>query len=77
MLKWLTLEPGKDKGMSREKELNEIADGGYLRVAEVARLLHFSSSKVYKLLKNGGLKGRRLGGSWRVSKNALKAFLDK
>lgn len=63
--------------MSREKKMNEICEGGFLSVAEAARLLHFSTSKVYKMLRKRELKGKQMGGrSWRVSMKALKEFVD-
>jgi excisionase family DNA binding protein len=39
--------------------------------AEVARVLGVSRRTVYRLIKNGDLEGRRVGGQWRVPYDAL------
>lgn len=46
-----------------------------LTVKEVMFLLGFGENKVYALLNDGTLKGKRVGRDWRISKESLKKFL--
>jgi excisionase family DNA binding protein len=43
---------------------------------EAAELLKIPLPSVYFYLNNGTLKGRQLGGRWRISLSTIKEFLD-
>lgn len=47
-----------------------------LTVSEVIEILGLGKNKIYELLNDGKLSGVRIGRSWRVTKQALLAFLD-
>lgn len=47
-----------------------------LRVAEIAKRLSISSSKVYQLIEKGELPHHRIGGAVRVSEEQLAAYLE-
>jgi excisionase family DNA binding protein len=46
-----------------------------LTVNEAAALLNLSTATVYRLLAKGELPGRKFGNSWRISRDALDAYL--
>ena len=46
-----------------------------LTVAQVAEQLQVGTKIVYELLRNGKLRGKRIGRLWRVSEEALAEFL--
>lgn len=49
----------------------------YLHVDEVARILHCSRSRIYKLLNTGQLKGNKLGRVWRIPAKDVQAFMQR
>lgn len=48
-----------------------------MTVAEVSHYLKISESSVYRLAKGGKLPARKVGGVWRFSREALKAWLAR
>jgi len=46
-----------------------------LSVEEAARLLHVSRDTIYRLVRNAGIPGRKVGNQWRFSRSALLAWL--
>ena len=49
--------------------------GSILTISEVSEILRVHSSTVYKLLQRSELPGFKIGNSWRVSSDALGAWL--
>jgi excisionase family DNA binding protein len=47
-----------------------------MTVKDVAQYLRMGESTVYKLAKSGKLPGRKIGGSWRFSLQALNNWLE-
>ena len=45
-------------------------------VPELCELLSMTPQSVRKYLNDGKIKGRKVGGKWLVSKEALKEFLN-
>lgn len=48
-----------------------------LTVPEVREVLYIGRNKLYELMRAGELTGFKVGRSWRVSKTALIAFIEK
>jgi excisionase family DNA binding protein len=46
-----------------------------LTAAEVAQLLRIHLSTVYRLIKNNGLPGIRVGSDWRFSQEAIEKWM--
>lgn len=46
-----------------------------LTVREVAEYLRLSESTVYRLVQDGEIPGRKIGGTWRFSKQSLDEWL--
>ena len=46
-------------------------------VEEVAQTLKVPVETVYKWLRNGSLKGAKLGKHWRITEEQLQAFIDE
>jgi excisionase family DNA binding protein len=46
-----------------------------LAPADVAKALGVSEADVMQTLESGDLKGRKIGSQWRVTREALNAFL--
>lgn len=61
-------------------ELGEMSAGledhGFLKVAEVARLMGVSGMTVYRLIESGDLPAKRFGGTYRVATADLSAYID-
>ena len=55
--------------------MNETAPDEVMTVKEVADYLRLAESTVYRLVKNGSLPGRKLGGNWRFSRKNLDRWL--
>lgn len=51
--------------------------GDVLSVMEVADYLDISSNTAYTLLKKRRIRGRRVGGKWRITRKNLIDFLEK
>jgi excisionase family DNA binding protein len=47
-----------------------------LTVQEVADELRLDRRTVYRYLRQGQLRGQKLGGIWRIRRSALTAFLE-
>lgn len=45
-------------------------------VDDIAELLQVSQRTVYDYLRSGKLKGKKIGKSWKVTEEALRAFLE-
>lgn len=46
-----------------------------LKPSEAAEYLRIGQSTIYKLLTNGELPARKIGGSWRISRTILDEWL--
>lgn len=57
--------------------MNEITPDEVMTVKEVAEYLRLAESTVYRLVKNGSLPGRKLGGNWRFSRKSLDEWLKE
>lgn len=53
----------------------ELVDGDLLTAAEVAEILDVHPRTVGEYIRDGKLRAFQFGGSWRVSENALRAFV--
>ena len=51
-----------------------VDSGELLTVADVAVLLDRSTEQVRRYLREGRLKGRRMGGQWFIDRDALRTF---
>jgi excisionase family DNA binding protein len=51
-----------------------VDSGELLTVADVAVFLDRSTEQVRRYLREGRLKGRRMGGQWFIDRDALHAF---
>jgi excisionase family DNA binding protein len=51
--------------------------GGFLTIAEVAAQMRVSKMTVYRLVHGGDLEAVRVGRSFRVTQEAVDAFIDK
>ncbi|MCD6029572.1 MAG: Helix-turn-helix domain [Thermomicrobiales bacterium] len=49
--------------------------GGFLTVAETAKLLQRSTEQIRRYLREGTLPGRRLGGQWFVQRADAEVFV--
>jgi len=49
--------------------------GTILTISEVSELLRVHRSTIYRLVKRGEFPGFKIGDSWRVSSDALDAWL--
>lgn len=72
-MKW---EPGKHPGGRPRKELNgsvtkEPENGVYYTVYEAADLLGVHFRTVRARLNDGTIKGKKIGGEWRIYKDSL------
>lgn len=45
-------------------------------VDDIAELLHVSQRTVYNYLRSGKLKSKKIGKCWKVTEEALRAFLE-
>ena len=65
---------GQVKGNTANKKLEEtMEEKEFYTVEEVAKILRLSKDRIYEWLRNGSLRGRRLGlhGSWRIHLSEL------
>ena len=53
----------------------ELVDGDLLTAAEVSEILDVHSRTVGEYIRDGKLRAFQFGGSWRISENALRAFV--
>jgi excisionase family DNA binding protein len=53
-----------------------VDDQGLVTVAEAAGRLSRSTEQVRRYLREGRLRGRRLGGQWFIEKGALDSFQE-
>lgn len=56
--------------------MTSAAIPGLLTVADAASQLDRSTEQVRRYLREGRLRGRRLGGQWFIEESALTAFRD-
>jgi excisionase family DNA binding protein len=47
-----------------------------LSPADAAQVLGVSEADVMTVLESGDLKGKKIGASWRISREALKAYMS-
>ena len=57
--------------------MNEGASDFIMTVEEVSEYLRLAKSTIYKLLNEGKLPGRKIGGSWRFSRRALDEWIEE
>jgi excisionase family DNA binding protein len=66
--------------MNRYSEIpnpkSEIQVREILTPREAAEYLSVHVRTIYRLVKNGEIPGRKIGGSWRFKKNALDEWLS-
>jgi len=63
-------------GISTPSSLPAPADGGQLmNPAQVAQMLGVAESDVLSILEAGDLKGKKIGTQWRVTRDAVNAYL--
>jgi excisionase family DNA binding protein len=66
--------------MNRYSEIrnpkSEIQVREILTPREAAEYLSVHVRTIYRLVKNGDIPGRKVGGSWRFKKNALDEWLS-
>ena len=55
--------------------MNSLPKDRLLTADEVADFLNVSRKKLYRLINKGDLRASRVGGSWRISQEALIDFL--
>lgn len=53
----------------------ELVDGELLTAAEVGEILDVHPRTVGEYIRDGKLKAFQFGGNWRISENALRAFV--
>lgn len=51
--------------------------GDVLTVMQVAEYLNISSGTAYALLKTRKIRGRRVGGQWRITRKNIIDYLEK
>jgi excisionase family DNA binding protein len=56
--------------------MNEGTSDIIMTVEEVSEYLKLAQSTIYKLLSEGKLPGRKIGGSWRFSRRALDEWIE-
>ena len=56
--------------------MGDTASDFIMTVEEVSEYLRLAQSTVYKLLNEGRLPGRKIGGSWRCSRRALDGWIE-
>jgi excisionase family DNA binding protein len=57
--------------------VKEMATDKLMRTREVAAFLDVSRVKVYHLIREGRLRAIDLGGDYRVSREALREFMEQ
>lgn len=55
---------------------DRLAEARFLTVAEVASIMRVSKMTVYRMVHSGELPAVRVGRSFRVPEDAVKAYLD-
>ena len=56
--------------------MNDGTSDFIMTVDEVSEYLRLAQSTVYKLLNEGKLPGRKVGGSWRFSRRMLDEWIE-
>ncbi|OQA61584.1 MAG: Helix-turn-helix domain protein [Candidatus Atribacteria bacterium ADurb.Bin276] len=57
--------------------MKKILDEEYYSLIETSELLGISRQAVHTLIKNGKLKGRKIGRLWHFSRKDIKEYLDQ
>lgn len=57
--------------------MNETEANTVMTVREISEFLRLTESTVYKLLHEGKLPGRKVGGQWRCSRRAIEGWLEQ
>lgn len=69
-------EAGQDDRRRRVKALKqELLGGDLLTAAEVAEILDIHPRTVSEYIREGKLRAFQFGGGWKISENALRAFV--
>jgi len=66
---------GRDRRQRIAALKQELVDGELLTAAEVAEILDVHPRTVGEYIRDGRLRAFQFGGSWRISENALRAFV--
>lgn len=66
---------GRDRRQRIAALKQELVDGELLTAAEVAEILDIHPRTVGEYIRDGRLRAFQFGGSWRISENALRAFV--
>ena len=61
----------------KQEEPNTIQVNGVMTIQEVSAYLRLGQSTIYKLVKDGELPGRKIGGQWRFSRRKLEEWLER
>jgi excisionase family DNA binding protein len=69
------LGAGLTMGQQITGSMAGISDGGLLTPAEAANALKVQEADVLAALNEGSIKGKKIGSSWRITKQALDEFL--
>ena len=56
--------------------MNDTEDA-VMTVQEVSKYLRLAESTVYKLVQDGKLPGRKVGGRWRFPRESLQRWLEQ
>ncbi len=54
---------------------NDKARFDFMTVSEVADILRVGRAKMYRMLQNGEIPGKKIGCEWRISRLELESFL--
>lgn len=57
--------------------MNETDANSVMTVREISEFLRLTEATVYKLLHEGKLPGRKVGGQWRCSRRAIEGWLGE
>lgn len=60
-----------------QEEPNTSQVEGVMTIQEVSAYLRLGQSTIYKLVKEGELPGRKVGGQWRFSRKKLEEWLER
>lgn len=55
--------------------MNDTKPDAVMTVQEVSEYLKLAKSTIYRLAQEGQLPGRKVGGTWRFSRNSLDKWL--
>lgn len=56
--------------------MNDADANSVMTVREISEFLRLTETTVYKLLQDGKLPGKKIGGQWRCSRRVVEAWLE-